>query len=331
MSSLVLWYISTETGLMNLADSYIVRNCSSRSSILNRWKWSRQQLPAASSVIVGFCTQEPTSCGSRCFVNCSVAFETDLSTPMDVWPSICSPLFTHHTNSILLRRYWADLPSESCEIKVQCFLDPLRSVSYFSSFSPKDASIERTCTSEYGMTTFCRVSNYLIGFIVTLSLWFMRIRSIPFFHFQDRGMTNVLAEIFSRNLLLLENSKNIPQNFPSMSDQCHWTPTWIELFPPTDLDLFVEFSDLCGFVWEPQPTWILRKYSTRTQLVLHRFQTTLRTNFVLMEIHWSGFSTLHSLLNDYAIFPDTRLNPSRHALLLSPTWLLDHDTESTSF
>ena len=50
-----------------------------------------------------------------------------------------------------------------------------------SSFcSPQDSSVERTCTSEYGMATFFEMFDHLIGFIVPFSFWFMRVRSIPF-------------------------------------------------------------------------------------------------------------------------------------------------------
>ena len=60
-------------------------------------------------------------------------------------------------------------------------------------------------------------------------------------------------------------------------------------------------------------------------MVLHQFHTILRTRLIV-EIPWSDPSISHSLLNDYAAFPDTRLNLSRHALSLSPTWWLGHDT-----
>ena len=90
--------------------------------------------------------------------------------------------------------------------------------------------------------------------------------------------------------------------------------------------LVVELPDLSGFVWESQSMWILGTYSTRTQLVLHQFQTTLRTRWIV-ESHWSDLSMSHSLLKGHASFPDTKLNLSRHVHLLSPTWLLDHYTQ----
>ena len=51
----------------------------------------------------------------------------------------------------------------------------------------------------------------------TLRNWIQTI----FLHFQDRGMTNVLAKTLLRNHLLIWNSKYIQQNFLSLSNQCH--------------------------------------------------------------------------------------------------------------
>ena len=50
----------------------------------------------------------------------------------------------HHINSKLLRRYWADWPSELCEVKVD--VSWIRWEIYC--ISPQDSWVERTCTSE---------------------------------------------------------------------------------------------------------------------------------------------------------------------------------------
>ena len=57
--------------------------------------------------------------------------------------------------------------------------------------------------------------------------------------------------------------------------------------------------------------WILGKYSNRTQWVLHRFQTTLRTRSIVGNAE-SVLSTWCVLLKDDLLFPDTRLNENRH-------------------
>ena len=72
------------------------------------------------------------------------------------------------------------------------------------SYSPRDSSVDRTCTSECGMTTLFEVLSHLTGFILSFSFHESTLHTM-FLHFQDRRMTNVLAEIFSRNLSLLWN------------------------------------------------------------------------------------------------------------------------------
>ena len=72
-----------------------------------------------------------------------------------------------------------------------------------------------------GWPLSAKMFDHLIGFIVPLSLWLFEsmFRNI-FLHFLDRGMTNVLAEIFLRKLSLLWNSKHGAMNFHSVSKTC---------------------------------------------------------------------------------------------------------------
>ena len=63
---------------------------------------------------------------------------------------------------------------------------------------------------------------------------------------------------------------------------------------------------------------VLEKYSTRTQLVLHRPQITLCIRWTVGSLK-VVLSTLHLLLYPRASFPDIELNLSRRVLLLSST------------
>ena len=103
----------------------------------------------------------------------------------------------------------------------------------------------------------------------------------------------------------------------------HRTSTWIELFPRIVLDLFFELPDLPGSFWEFLLMWFLGTNSTRTPLDLHQFLTTRRTNWIVGSLGFD-FSIFHSLLNDHAFFPDTRLNLSRHVPLPLP-WMSDQE------
>ena len=148
--------------------------------------------------------------------------------------------------------YWLNVSWVRCEVN-----------NVSSWFSFQCSSVQRTCTSECGMTTLLALLNQLIGSHLP-----SEILSFP-------GPKKVLAEIFLRNLSLLWNSKYGAVNVLSFSNQCHWTLTWIGFFPRTVVDLFVEFSGLSGLVWESHSMWMLGKYSTQTRLLLHRSHITL--------------------------------------------------------
>ena len=111
---------------MNPADSQIVRNCSSGSSILNRYRWSRQRLPLSSFGLY----QETNFLRIQLFRSLIIHFWNGF---LHSRRCLTRHLFSYsdHTNSILLRRYWADLPSELCEVKVHCLLIPLWNELYF--------------------------------------------------------------------------------------------------------------------------------------------------------------------------------------------------------
>ena len=125
---------------MNPADSQIVRNCSSTASwiLVDEHANCFQRLPLSSFASV------PR--------NQLLKDSTVSITDHDLLKWICPLPWmsdqvsfqpTHHTNSIRLRGYRADLPSDLC-----CEMNRIS-----SSFSPKDSSVERTCTSEYRLTT----------------------------------------------------------------------------------------------------------------------------------------------------------------------------------
>ena len=189
---------------------------------------------------------------------------------------------THHTNSILLRRYWADLPSELCEVKVRCLLIPLWSVSYF----------------------FLLFSSRILGW-AHLSLGIKKdhfLHSVWSSDWLHCHIFLLVCESTFHTIFSISRSDEWPMSsLKSSWIICHFygirnTVQWMSILCPLEL-----------------------------HLVLHRIQTTLRTRLIV-EIIWSGSSTFHSLLNDYAPFPDTRLNLRGHAPSLSPAWLLDHDT-----
>ena len=64
-----------------------------------------------------------------------------------------------------------------------------------------------------GMTTLFEVLIHLTGFILSFSFYESTLHTM-FLHFQDRRMTSVLAEIFSRNLSLLWNVERQSNEFP---------------------------------------------------------------------------------------------------------------------
>ena len=60
-----------------------------------------------------------------------------------------------HTNSLLLRRYWADLLNELCEIRAPHSENPRWSESYiFHPSFPRKSPIQRTGSSQYWMSVF---------------------------------------------------------------------------------------------------------------------------------------------------------------------------------
>ena len=274
---------------MTPADSLIARNCSSGSTVLNRCKWSRQQFPAASSVLVCFCTKEPTSCGSRCFVNCSFAFETDLSTPLDVCPGICSTNSSHKLDTApKILSWFAEWIARS---KTSMIADSaVKCIVLLPPFLLKIPRLSALVPRNMGWPLSSKCLLHLIGFSTFHTI---------FLHFQDREMTNVLTEIFSPDLSLLWNLMYSAMNFPDMN----------RIIPSNCSGFIRRTSSFSWIFWRISIVVNPGTYSTQAQLILHRFQTALRTRLIV-EILWSDFSIRF-----------------RHSLLLSPTWSLDHDTE----
>ena len=103
--------------------------------------------------------------------------------------------------------------------------------------------------------------------------------------------TNVLAETSLRGRLLLWHSGYIHQNFLSNNVVEH----------RREQNYSFRSFWICVRISIDVNPW---KYSTRTQLVLHQFQTILRTRWTV-EIS----------------SPNTRVNRNRHVPLISPIWL----------
>ena len=123
-----------------------------------------------------------------------------------------------------------------------------------------------------------------------------------FLHFQDRGMTNVPPEIFSRNLSLLWNSKIRSNEFPflvrSMSLNIDMNRIyslhlfWIYL---SNFQIFLNLSENLNRSesWDKIPLELNRSSIDFSQLWLL---------VGLLEFSYLAFPFLHSLLNDH-IFP----------------------------
>ena len=209
-----------------------------------------------------------------------------LCTSKDVWPSIFSANLSHQLdNAPKILSWFTEWIVRSINSLV-----PESAVknSVSSWFSLQYSSVERTCTSEYWMTTFCKML-----FISRTEEWPM----------------------------------SSPKSFCAISHeiQCGEFPFFVQAMP-FNIDMNRILTSNCsGFIrWAFRSFWI----SPTISIVVNPgkiLQTTLHTRLIVESL-WSDFSIFHSLLNDYASFPDTRPNLSRHAPLLSPTWSLDHDT-----
>ena len=162
----------------------------------------------------------------------------------------------HHTNSRLLRRYWADLQNWSCEVEA------LRS------------NVQRWSESYIVHLSFSRIpdpKHWKLGILDVRCPWNWHPWHLQYYSLQvchcafhtifhlllDREKTNVPTETFLRNPSTLQNSNSIHCSFLS---QCK----------------SMSFLRVAIFIWEFLLYCVLGKYSTRTQMILLRFQITLR-------------------------------------------------------
>ena len=131
------------------------------------------------------------------------------------------------------------------------------------------------------MSTSFHVFDNKIGDFISLSFQFMSVRSLSLiFLFRNEGLPVSLRESFCVVSYLL--------GILSLSKQYRWTSTWRGLFLQIVLDSFCERSDLLGSFEEAAMIYVLRKFSTRTQLALHRFQIILRVRWFF----WKSWSLL---------------------------------------
>ena len=254
------------------------------------------------------CTKVPTSRGSTCFGGWPCSSEMDLSTPVDVWPCIFQPSLC--TNSMLLRRYWADLLSEWCVALYPCSLRPPWSEwCVFLIFASKFTGRAHLCLG--------KLFNHLIGLLVPFSFWRVSIRPISFSSVPGPRTGNWPRA----NCLRITCSEF--ETFSRLWIHCpinviaHWHEQNSSL---KLLWIFVEFSGLSGFLWEPQPMWILAK----------------NIPFELNGRQWIPNNSVPSLSwwNTLSFDSECTCILPRHKTeetWLSCIWSLDHDTESISY
>ena len=153
--------------------------------------------------------------------------------------------------------------------------------------------------------------------------------TLPYHFFSSPGPQNVQCHrenLFSYFLTFSE----FEIHFSEFPLRCHWTLKWI-LF---DLQNFqaqcFDLSRLFGSSGTSPMKWVVRKYSTRTQSVLHQFPKILCKNWTV-EILQLDFFIFDSLLNDLTFSPNIRRNLSRRKRLLSSTWSIGRAKIQISF
>ena len=132
----------------------------------------------------------------------------DLSTPMDVWPIICSANSSHQLDTAPQILSWFN--EWIVRSKSSMFPDSAeKCIAFLHTFFFQDSSVERTCTSENGITTFCKVFDIIWS--ATLHQFPSGLCGYVPHHFSSfpgpRNDQMSSLKSFSRNLWLLWNSK----------------------------------------------------------------------------------------------------------------------------
>ena len=232
-----------------------------------------------------------------------------------------------HFNSKLLRGYWADLQNEWFGIRALCLKHPHWSVwclchtSFAEFHDSKALALVKT-----GWPVFPESMYHLWSCWIPLSFRKVLCFSIPLLFISRTEERPVSLREFLRVFPdFFLNSKNKFHRFLFLSNQYRWTLTWRGSGLKIPQVLCSAFANYPESLEESAMMQILGKYSTRIQLVLHRFLSILckkRTSWIL-PLDLPIFQ-LH--LSYHSFSPDTVRNRSRQVLLPLSTGSLDHET-----